>query len=161
MADINFDWRFCELCFALFWNRTQGSCPARKGQTHQSAGFEFIVQDTPGPRQQPDWRHCSKCSVLYYNGFDSNGSCSADNAPGAAHPIDDLGPTGLGHIPDGTNFQVWHDVDLNSAGVQAQNNWRFCHKCFVLHFAGFEQQGECPTGGAHDHSGSFDYLLEH
>jgi hypothetical protein len=95
---------------------------------------------------------------VYFNGFPDNGGCIVA-IEAAAGNIDS--PVFVGHVPDGPNFQVWHDVDLNSAGVQAQNNWRFCRNCFVLHFAGFEKQGVCPTGGAHDNNGSFDYLLEH
>ena len=40
-----------------------------------------------------------------------------------------------------------------------QNNWRWCHKCQGLYFGGNATQGSCPAGGAHDHTGSGDYLL--
>jgi hypothetical protein len=43
--------------------------------------------------------------------------------------------------------------------VTEQQNWRWCHKCQGLYFAGNATQGICPTGGAHDHAGSGDYIL--
>src|SRR5207245_2252570 len=34
-----------------------------------------------------------------------------------------------------------------------QSNWRWCHKCQGLYFAG-NPGSHCPAGGAHDHAGS-------
>jgi hypothetical protein len=42
--------------------------------------------------------------------------------------------------------------------VTAQDNWRWCHKCQGLFFAG-NPGSRCPTGGAHDQMGSGDYYL--
>jgi hypothetical protein len=39
-----------------------------------------------------------------------------------------------------------------------QDNWRWCHKCQGLFFAGFPGS-HCPAGGAHDSSPSSNYLL--
>ncbi|MBI3796747.1 MAG: M36 family metallopeptidase, partial [Deltaproteobacteria bacterium] len=39
-----------------------------------------------------------------------------------------------------------------------QDNWRWCHKCQGLYFAG-NPGSHCPTGGAHDHTGSGNYDL--
>jgi hypothetical protein len=44
--------------------------------------------------------------------------------------------------------------------VQAQTNWKWCHKCQGLSFAGNASQGPCPAGGNHDHTGSGNYRLE-
>jgi Fungalysin metallopeptidase (M36) len=38
-----------------------------------------------------------------------------------------------------------------------QDNWRWCHKCQGMYFAGNPTQGACPAGGAHDHTGSGNY----
>jgi hypothetical protein len=38
-----------------------------------------------------------------------------------------------------------------------QQNWRWCHKCEGMYFAGGATQGVCPAGGAHDHTGSGNY----
>ncbi len=40
----------------------------------------------------------------------------------------------------------------------AQSNWRWCHKCQGLFFAG-NAGSHCPTGGAHDQTGSGNYSL--
>ncbi|MEI7663705.1 MAG: M36 family metallopeptidase, partial [Bacteroidota bacterium] len=40
----------------------------------------------------------------------------------------------------------------------AQNNWRWCHKCQGIYFAG-NPGSHCPAGGAHDLAGSADYYL--
>jgi len=39
-----------------------------------------------------------------------------------------------------------------------QTNWRWCHKCQGLYFAG-NPGSHCPAGGAHDHTGSGNYSL--
>jgi hypothetical protein len=42
----------------------------------------------------------------------------------------------------------------------AQSDWRWCHNCQGLFFAGNKKQGVCPAGGAHSHTGSDDYVLK-
>jgi hypothetical protein len=39
-----------------------------------------------------------------------------------------------------------------------QSNWRWCHKCQGLYFAG-NNAGVCPAGGTHDHTGSGNYRI--
>ncbi len=49
------------------------------------------------------------------------------------------------------------------AGVNTQDNWRWCNKCQGLFFAG-NNLGSCPAGGTHSHpnnSGSWNYQLIH
>src|SRR4051812_29122967 len=48
-----------------------------------------------------------------------------------------------------------YGLPLPTAG---QNNWRWCHKCQGLFFGG-NPGSHCPAGGAHDKTGSGDYLL--
>jgi hypothetical protein len=43
----------------------------------------------------------------------------------------------------------------------SQDNWRWCRKCQGLAFGGGAANSSCPAGGAHDHSGSGDYVLAH
>ncbi|MCV7364038.1 hypothetical protein [Mycolicibacterium neworleansense] len=54
---------------------------------------------------------------------------------------------------------------LNRSGVWegtgAQDNWRWCRHCYTMFFGGFDKQGSCPTGGAHDKSESYGYALEY
>jgi extracellular elastinolytic metalloproteinase len=42
--------------------------------------------------------------------------------------------------------------------IVGQDNWRWCHKCQGLFFAGFSGS-HCPAGGAHDSNPSINYLL--
>jgi hypothetical protein len=51
-----------------------------------------------------------------------------------------------------------NDYGLRTPAV-TQHDWRWCHKCQSLYFAGGAAQGVCPAGGAHDHTGSGDYLI--
>jgi hypothetical protein len=40
-----------------------------------------------------------------------------------------------------------------------QKDWKWCHKCQAITFAGGSAIGACVAGGQHDHSGSGNYLL--
>src|ERR1700712_387087 len=40
-----------------------------------------------------------------------------------------------------------------------QHNWRWCHKCQALAFAGHASPGPCSAGGVHNHAGSAQYDL--
>ena len=40
-----------------------------------------------------------------------------------------------------------------------QPNWRWCHRCQVLWFAGHDTAGSCPAGGGHAKRGSGNYVL--
>ena len=50
------------------------------------------------------------------------------------------------------------DYPVRSVSV-GQNEWRWCHKCEGLFFNGHPTKGRCPTGGAHDSTGSGNYRL--
>jgi Fungalysin metallopeptidase (M36)/Fungalysin/Thermolysin Propeptide Motif len=58
-----------------------------------------------------------------------------------------------------TNFPLNVGAYSLPTPTVGQNNWRWCHKCQGLYFAGSPTQGVCPAGGTHDHTGSGDYLL--
>jgi hypothetical protein len=60
--------------------------------------------------------------------------------------------------PTGTTATVGVD---DPYPLQTQANWRWCHKCQGLAFAGNATPGPCPAGGNHDHTGSGNYKLEH
>ncbi|MFI5506241.1 hypothetical protein ACIA48_02145 [Mycobacterium sp. NPDC051804] len=155
MAELFFDWRFCGKCFGLFWDAEQGKGHCTEGGGHEAVGLNFFLQDaqllgdyvTVGPSgsvvAQDNWRICSDCRGLYYDGFDDNGSC----------------PAGGGHASGSPNYGLW--VLWPPTGSSYQSEWRWCRHCYAMFFGGFEKQGSCPTGGAHDKSESFNYALEH
>ncbi|MDX6559933.1 MAG: hypothetical protein QOF72_2982, partial [Blastocatellia bacterium] len=92
------------------------------------------------PPNQNEWRRCSKCRALFYNGFRSKGLC----------------PAGRRHdAMIGANYYLTYD----SPGP-GQRDWRFCSKCNALFFNGFQSKGVCPGGGGHSAAG-FNFTLLH
>jgi RNA polymerase subunit RPABC4/transcription elongation factor Spt4 len=77
------NWRFCHKCRSLWFNGqpTNGVCPA--GGSHsasQSGDYSLIVQDPDFDSSilaQRNWRFCSDCFVLWFNGQPTNGVCPA------------------------------------------------------------------------------------
>jgi hypothetical protein len=127
-------WRFCQKCFSLFYDggANKGRCPA-DGGPHISQGFVFTPHyDDSAPRQpdvQYDWRFCSKCFGMFYNGS-TRGRC----------------PSGGPHVAQGFNFGLNHAA---SVPPSTQTQWRFCQQCFALFYNGGSSKGRCPVGGAH------------
>lgn len=91
---------------------------------------------------QAQWRFCSKCSVLFYDGSDTKGSCPSD---------------GQQHHAEGLDFHLPHD---GPATDTSQRDWMFCRKCFAMHWAPAETQ-VCNLGGRHDPNGSWNFVLPH
>jgi hypothetical protein len=93
---------------------------------------------------QTNWRWCHKCQGMYFAGNNA-GICPAP-------------PLGGTHDHTGSgNYNLVHD----SGNFAGQSNWRWCHKCQGLYFAG-NNAGRCPApppGGTHDHTGSGNYIL--
>lgn len=87
-----------------------------------------------GVGDQPEWRFCSKCFGMYYNGDGQGrkGSC----------------PAGGPHQPYGFNFVLHYDHARRqpAAGRDSQFEWRFCSKCFGMFWAGSgDSLGRCPV----------------
>lgn len=91
--------------------------------------------------EQPDWRYCHKCGVMYYDGFPAKGACPAGGGPEAA----------------GLNFDLPYDV---APTPHAQDLWRFCRRCSTMFYDGFPRKGTCPVGGGHEAAG-FNFTLPH
>ncbi|MFN2393570.1 MAG: hypothetical protein ABR566_16605 [Pyrinomonadaceae bacterium] len=87
-AQIN--WRFCNKCFAMFFDgyQTKGRCAAGGG--HNAQGFNFRLPhsvlgesiDKYGYGKQGNWRFCAKCCGLFRAVVDNNdvaitGRCAA------------------------------------------------------------------------------------
>ena len=126
-------WRFCSKCFSMFWDGSgnKGTCPA--GGAHTAQGFLFVPHyDDAAPATgtiQYDWRFCSKCYAMFYNGG-PRGHC----------------PSGGAHVAQGFNFGLDHG---GSVPPSSQTEWRFCQQCFALFYNGAPAKGRCPTGGGH------------
>ncbi len=132
------EWRFCEKCNSLYFDGSpnKGRCPA--GGSHQQAGINFLLghdvalDGLPLDKQQGDWRFCTKCNSLFFNGYPAKGVC----------------PAGGAHVAAGYVFVLPHD-----ASTQGQTSWRFCQKCQVMFYDGSPAKGRCAKGGAHEAAG--------
>ncbi|CCH78490.1 hypothetical protein BN12_30016 [Nostocoides japonicum T1-X7] len=93
--------------------------------------------------EQPDWRFCVKCQVLFYDGYNDKGHCPADDGE---------------HARAGYHFVLPHDVP---EAPTSQAAWRFCDKCFVLFFDGYEDKKTCPVGDRQHRAAGFQFVLPH
>ena len=91
---------------------------------------------------QSQWRFCSKCESMFWNGGDKKGACAAGGA----------------HTAQGLLFSLHYD-DAAAAAAAVQYDWRYCSKCSSLFYNGFPTKGHCPAGGAHFAQG-FNFGLE-
>ena len=115
--DSQFDWRFCEKCYGLFYSGAliaQGACPVNSPDTgasahkHWARGYFFgLPHDNPGNPGQPDWRFCYKCFGLFFD--DPNNPNKGRCPGGGAHDM----------ASNSFNFQIAHDGDW--AGPQPDN----------------------------------------
>lgn len=59
-------------------------------------------------------------------------------------------------------FQPVHIPMFPPCGVESQSDWRWCHKCQGLFYAGGQSvAGSCPVGGQHEKMVSGNYTLAH
>ena len=131
------NWRFCNKCFAMFFDGFPGKGVCAAGGAHDAQGFNFVLpHDSAGPGQN-DWRFCNKCYAMFFDGYPGKGVCAAGGA----------------HVAQGFNFVLPHD-----AAGPGQNAWRFCQKCQSMFFDGYPGKGVCAAGGAHVAQG-YNFVL--
>jgi len=81
------DWRQCSSCGLLCYHDSPGVCAGRGGQRHTGIFPQNILwhDQNPVPRNfQSAWRFCSKCSSLYFDGYQPNRGVCPGN-PGQGH----------------------------------------------------------------------------
>ncbi len=138
------DWRYCDKCFAMFWNGTasKGRCSAGGGHNAQGFNFSLPYGNLPEtPKAQNYWRFCQKCYVMFFDYNPDKGRC----------------PAGGGHQALGFLFRLPHDIGTNANN---QGSWRYCQKCRAMFFDGNPGKGNCPAGGGHSGQG-FLFVLPH
>jgi hypothetical protein len=160
-----FGWQFCRVCEGLFFAAGEnteddipgGICFGFNPHVGTDA-FGVGNQAGSGPTQG-GWRFCSRCHGMHF----------ADAPPG------EFGG-GARRMCFGTFFDGEQDLGLHDPSQSDHyvleigdgshvpfrlGGWRFCKKCFMLCFAppGEPNNGHCPAGGTHDHSGSAHYML--
>jgi hypothetical protein len=151
------DWRWCHKCQGLYFGGNPGPiCPAGGAHENVGSGNYGLPHNVPAPDAnfQSDWRWCNKCQGLFFGGGLASSRC----------------PTGGTHAPPtqsgSGNYSLPHNVpsgyvlpeDVPGPPVTLQPNWRWCHKCQGLYFAG-NPGPVCPAGGPHENIGSGNYSL--
>jgi hypothetical protein len=142
-------------------NVEKGACPAGgyltgtsklRGHVAQPGSYKFVLpQNLPAkPTLQADWRFCTKCSALFYNGFAGNGRCAA----GGEHQADAAWQVCLPHHLDPKVLATPHTQK------HSQQDWCFCGKCYALFYNGYPKKGQCPAGGEHLAHG-WNFALPH
>jgi hypothetical protein len=101
---------------------------------------------------QDGWRWCFKCQGLFFSSNPTQGICPADgqshDARQSGKYLVNLGETQLG------------GSDNVGPGPGQQGDWRWCHKCQGMFFAGGPSQGVCPADHqAHSASLSGHYAM--
>ena len=145
------EWRFCQNCHCMFFHGFNefGVCP--KGGQHSPAGFTFNLPfDEPLTGQnQEHWRFCAKCFSMFFNEKLDNltAVCAKDH--------------GLHAKGGSVNFVLPFGPPGATDTATAQANWRFCAKCFVMFFAGFDGGVCAKDGGSHFQGGSVNFVLPH
>ena len=101
----------------------------------------FTLSASAQAATQDSWRYCRKCHVMFYDGFPNKGRCAA----------------GGGHVAQGFNFVLPHDVPPHGV-VQAA--WRYCDKCHAMFYDGYPNKGRCAAVGGHVAQG-FNFVLRY
>jgi hypothetical protein len=172
------NWRRCQKCYGLFCDGLwmKGACPA--GGTHDALANrdvgtflqdELILEYNTGEsaNRQANWRFCTKCYGLFFDGYPNfKGVCPVDSkghAHDANQPFPPLGwATAYIHPPADFNFALPHDI---AADAWHEAGWRYCTRCAVL-FRGQQlpggsfDNGRCPAGGDHTPAG-YLFVLPH
>lgn len=114
-SDPQGNWRFCNLCYTLFWGGSTavgglvGCCSGdptegghRVGSTNYSIGWDSSAINNGNSGQQADWWWCGNCSELF---FSSSGN------PGGVCPLESE------HVPGSkTNYVAPWDLEWPPSG---------------------------------------------
>src|SRR5262245_24904929 len=69
-AEYTSPWYWCNRCQALYaFANPPGVCPAGGAHDGSTSASYFVLKvdgGMAGPHQQPGWRICGKCQVLFY-----------------------------------------------------------------------------------------------
>ncbi|KAI9786969.1 MAG: hypothetical protein M1839_005200 [Geoglossum umbratile] len=181
-------WKWCSKCEGISFslNGDPGTCAAGGLHDHSGSANYTISGDDPSAPGDPQWRWCSKCQGLAADGYshcavdglahdlsqssDYGLSTNDTEYPGQDQwemcwKCDGLFFTGLGPRPcaaggnHDTSGSAMVRLMRTEPDLRGQSQWKSCSKCQLLSFVGFGGAVNCPTGGNHDHSQSWDYTL--
>jgi hypothetical protein len=137
------NWQTCGKCQSLFFNGDpirKGVCSERSLASHEAAGTVFLLPHSRGEdaTHQSGWRHCVKCSVLFFEPHAADSKCPADGGIHVAHP-------------ESLTFQLPHSIPEDATH---QTRWMTCGKCKTMFFEGQAGDSNCPAdGGTHSAAG--------
>jgi len=148
-TDTQDNWQWCNKCQVLAYagNDSPGACAGGGGHNHTGT-YDYVLSYSPlvePSNYQGNWQWCTKCQALAYAGNASPGPCPA----GGIHDHTGSYNYGVGNFGFGTGT-------LNRF---QQGGWQWCNKCECLSWT-VNALGPCPAGGAHDHSGSYNYFAD-
>ena len=142
------NWRLCHKCGAMFWDSGPTSGRCHRGGSHEltpsSPNYCLPHDISEDIGNQGNWRLCSKCSSLFWNG-DPNSLC----------------PAGGNHQAPATalNFVLPHDF---AEDATTQGYWRFCGKCHGMFWDGDHLfKGFCPKDGKPHEAIGLTFALRH
>jgi hypothetical protein len=92
-------WYCCKHCRAMFFNgyAQKGRCPGAPSAHEADRTFQYVLPHglAGTPKSQNQWRFCSKCFAMFFNGYPGKGVCAADKQ---------------GHVAQGYDFVLPHDI---------------------------------------------------
>lgn len=107
-------------------------------------GALWMNSDMEYPGLQSNWKRCTNCETLVFNG-NSLGKCHAAL----------LADKGQHNFSGSSIYSIRKDGIVLPG---QQGNWH-CNKCQALSFAGKPQPGACSVGGNHEHGASANVIL--
>jgi hypothetical protein len=132
------DWRWCNYCQCLFYEKdyTSGCCSKGCGHNWRGSGNYYAgYGEGPG---QAGWCWCKNCENMWWGGSTNKGKCAE----------------GGGHVKDGSGDYYIH----TSSSSGEQSGWKWCNKCYCLCYSGVNK-GHCAAKGTHKFDGSGSYFL--
>jgi hypothetical protein len=140
-------WVLCVGCNSLVF--TDGEATGGVCIVNSYVGHIYLAPDKKyrvafegkGIKGQTGWRHCCKCSALFFVRNETKGVCPKDHG---THDDSESGPYEL------------HHTTVNSL----LHRWRWCRKCEQLFLPTSNNITFCPRGGMHDSDGSGFYFVK-
>jgi hypothetical protein len=105
------------------------------------------------PAQQGGWRLCKQCQGLFYAGGSTKGGICVGPLVKTRDKL--LRPAHDGS--ESLRYAFMYGADAGGFAGR-QTGWRACKKCQGMFSSDDPSQGACPAGGAHDGSGSVEYV---
>jgi hypothetical protein len=75
-------WAYCSFCYGMFYwgSRSQPFvplCPSGGGNHNGDGSHEYIIPTSSAGARQENWRHCTKCHMLFWGGAEASSRCPA------------------------------------------------------------------------------------